>query len=503
MTDQMQGQVLRPGHPCQTPNLDRLAARGVRFERAYTPNPVCSPARASLMTGLLPHNHGVLTVTHCVDADQSCLRVENPHWAQRLSAAGYRTGYFGKWHIERSNDVKRFGWQPDGTNHSEEFKRRVEAARGATEKGQSPFSQSRKGGQTPGLRYELTGPEGYAPALLYEVMDEPVEGRWLGIITEMATEWLEGVMGSGEGVSPRFPRAENGDRLRERNGDSRQPWCCLVSVQEPHDPFRAHRKWFERYDVDRIELPASAWDDLAGRPNLYRKAQGIFAGLTDRQRREAMACYWASISEVDEQFGKIIAAVQRAGQLDKTIVVVTSDHGELLGAHGLWMKNVGAFEEVYNVPLVMAGPTVATGATCAGRVGLHDLCPTLCELAGAEAIGNADSRSFAGLLARPEEDGDWQRGFAEYHGTRQLLTQRVVGDGPQKFIHNGFDFDELYDLEADPQELRNLAEEAGYQGEVRRMMGLAWEYMKRTNAHTLVRTQYPVLRLAPVGPGPR
>ena len=114
MTDQMQGRVLDPGNPCLTPHFDRLAARGVRFPRAYTPNAVCSPARASLMTGLLPHSHGVLEVTHCVDDDQCNLRTEHPHWAQRLQAGGYRTGYFGKWHVERSNDLRRFGWEVDG-----------------------------------------------------------------------------------------------------------------------------------------------------------------------------------------------------------------------------------------------------------------------------------------------------------------------------------------------------------------------------------------------------
>ena len=94
MTDQMQGRVLDPDHVCKTPNFDRLASQGVRFARAYTPNAVCSPARASLMTGLLPHSHGVLEVIHCVDEDQCNLRRSFPHWAQRLEAAGYKTGYF-------------------------------------------------------------------------------------------------------------------------------------------------------------------------------------------------------------------------------------------------------------------------------------------------------------------------------------------------------------------------------------------------------------------------
>ena len=92
MTDQMQAAVLEPGHPCLTPHFDQLAQRGVRVQHAYTPNAVCSPARASLMTGLLPHNHGVLSVTHTMDDDQLNLRTDKPHWAQRLDANGYRTG---------------------------------------------------------------------------------------------------------------------------------------------------------------------------------------------------------------------------------------------------------------------------------------------------------------------------------------------------------------------------------------------------------------------------
>ena len=111
IADGMQAGTVEPGSPCQTPNMDRLAAMGRRFSRAYCPSPTCSPSRASLMTGLLPHNHGVLVVEHGRDADQCVLRKDKPHFAQRISAAGYKTGYFGKWHVERSNELAQFGWQ--------------------------------------------------------------------------------------------------------------------------------------------------------------------------------------------------------------------------------------------------------------------------------------------------------------------------------------------------------------------------------------------------------
>ncbi|MCK5804361.1 MAG: sulfatase-like hydrolase/transferase, partial [Lentisphaeria bacterium] len=114
LPDATAAHVIRPDSDCLTPNIDRVAARGLRFNRAHTVLPTCSPARASLMTGMLPHNHGVLQVEHTVDDDQSVLRTEYPHWAQRLSEAGYRTGYFGKWHIERTNQLEDFGWQVNG-----------------------------------------------------------------------------------------------------------------------------------------------------------------------------------------------------------------------------------------------------------------------------------------------------------------------------------------------------------------------------------------------------
>ncbi len=182
MTVQMQGRVLNPDHPCITPNLDRLAARGVRFTRAYTPNAVCSPARASLMTGLLPHNHGVLYVTHTVDDDQACLRTEYPHWSQRLDDAGYRTGYFGKWHIERTNALEGFGWQVNGAAGSELLSVKEAEAAAAVPK-EATFA----------LEKMLETP-GYHPNRFYGVTNMPPEQRGLGTKTAAALDFLDEVL---------------------------------------------------------------------------------------------------------------------------------------------------------------------------------------------------------------------------------------------------------------------------------------------------------------------
>jgi choline-sulfatase len=237
-------------------------------------------------------------------------------------------------------------------------------------------------------------------------------------------------------------------------------------VTEPHDPFVTGEAAYARYDVDAIPLQPNVHHDLARQPGIYRKAGRTWRDMTDRQRREAAACYYASITEIDAQFGTLIESVDAAGRLDDTIVVLTSDHGELLGSHGLYCKNVGGFEEVYQIPLVVSGPGAGEGVVSEARVALHDLAPTLLELAGLAPIGAPDSRSFRTVLADERHAGDYTRGFAEYHGGRYRLTQRIIWDGPWKLVWNGFDFDELYHLDDDPYEMHNLIDDAGRQEQV-------------------------------------
>ncbi len=451
MTDQMQGRVLGAGHPCRTPHLDRLAGGGMRFERAYTPNAVCSPARASLMTGLLPHNHGVLQVTHCGDPDQNVLREARPHWGQILQRHGYRTGYFGKWHVDHADRADRYGWQVHVNTKNP-------PVRGLT------------------VAYRHDRPPGYNPTLLYGVTDVPVEERYLGLTTAAARKFLKEATGGPA------------------------PWCCFVSSFEPHDPFICGKAAWAQYEVDALELPPNVHDDLSGRPGLYRKAARVWDGMTDRQRREAMACYYGSISEIDQQYGLLIEQLRDSGQLENTIIVLTSDHGELLGAHGLYTKNIHAGEEVYNIPMILAGPGITPGAVTGARVGLHDLYPTLLELAGLGYEAVPDSRSFAPLLGDPQLAGQYTGGYAEYFGGRIFLTQRIVWEGPWKYIFNGFDEDELYHLEADPYEMTNLIDDPRHQERVRQMCRRMWLRAQETGDQNFVNTHYASYRLAPVGP---
>jgi choline-sulfatase len=163
--------------------------------------------------------------------------------------------------------------------------------------------------------------------------------------------------------------------------------------------------------------------------------------------------------------------------------------------------NFGAFEELYNIPLIVAGPGIARGARTSARAGLHDLCPTLLELAGARPIEAPDCRSLAPVLKDPAAaEKDFTTGYAEYHGTRFGLTQRIYWEGPWKFVFNGFDYDELYNLDDDPHELRNLAAEAACRDRVRSMMTAVWRNIRDTGDRTLLNSQYYSMRFAAVGP---
>jgi arylsulfatase A-like enzyme len=240
---------------------------------------------------------------------------------------------------------------------------------------------------------------------------------------------------------------------------------------------------------------------MGARPNLYRRAQGTFAQMSEQDHKTAAACYYASVTEIDTQFGRLIEKIEQAGELDNTIIVLTTDHGEHLGAHGLYCKNFCASEEVYNVPLVVAGPGIAANTVTSARAGLHDLCPTLCDLAGVEPIDNGDSRSLAQLLADPPRyEADFTTGFAEYNGGRFDLTQRIYYRDDWKYIFNGFDYDELYNLARDPYEMDNRIDDPDCQEVRRTLAGAMWKIIRDTGDQSLFNTQYPILRLNEFGP---
>lgn len=466
VADGMQADTVRSDHPCQTPALEALAERGVRFQNAHTTCPTCSPARASLMTGLLPHNHGVLEVEHGRDDDQCVLRTEHPHFAQRLSAAGYRTGYFGKWHIERSHHIADFGWQ-EGIVKGADHVRGI----GRGEAGPETFELDES------LAGYVEGPRGYRRILHWGVTDTPLNSRYPGLT------------------------ALDAERFLSDCSDQSTPWCCCVSFSEPNEALVVGRETWNRYDPDAIPLPANFFDDMARRPNIYQREQQIGRSITEQHWRAARACYFGRITELDSIVHRLTSCLEETGQLQNTVVIFLADHGRYIGAHGFDAHNFGAFEEIYRIPLIVAGPDISQGKSCDAFVSIADVGVTVCDVAQAGPIDVADSQSLLPLLSAPESRlPQFDTGYAEYHGTRYPLMQRVVWQGPWKFVFNGFDFDELYNLEDDPDETNNRAADPDQQRRRQSMMSEIWKRVRDTGDRTIHESHYFSLRLACVGP---
>jgi len=468
MTDQQQASTVDPSSPCLTPTLDRLAHEGMRFTRAYTVNAICSPSRASLFTAVLPSTHGMVDCTHSVPAYRARFDTSLELWSQRLQEAGYHTGYFGKWHVERSNKLERFGFG------------RYEVHGGDCP---SPgFSEHRRSLGLPPtpesylLRHEICRP-GYRPYLTCGVLDEPVEGTAEYYIYSKGVDFVR--------------RAATQDR----------PWCAILSTSGPGDPHHVPASYYGRYDPAQISEPASFCDDLTDKPNIYLRMRSVWREMAWEHYAEAIARYYASCSMIDDQIARVLRAVEETGQADRTIVIYTNDHGIMMGAHGLMCLGVFPFEEGYRIPLIVRWPGEgAAGVTCDRLVSLLDLGPTILETVGCGELPGAHGRSLVPLL-KGQEPEDWRDDvYAEFHGQRFFWTQRIVWTERYKYVFNGFDFDELYDLKADLSELTNLARDPGYADVCREMAIRMWTHVRAAGDDNMLNSHYGMFLFAPIGP---
>ncbi len=454
MCDQMQKKSLQEA---LTPNFDSLVKDSVYFNNAYTTNAVCSPARASLMTGLLPHNHGVISVTHTMDSDQCRIREVYPHFAISLKENGYNTGYFGKWHVDQEEDPTKFGWDIALNYNTQKNK----------SKGIDEYYD---------IKY-YSEDTGYNKSIFYAVKNSEEDRPDMKAAVEDAKSFI----------------------INQKTND--RPWICFVSLTQPHDPFVCMKNYYDQYEDLNINIPDNWEDDLKNRPNVYKRAKSIWDQFSKEDKIKAKRCYLASISEIDHHFGTLINYLKQNRQYDDTVIIFTTDHGEHMGAHGLFCKNFCAGEEVYNIPMIIKGKDYPKATVSNARVGLHDLCQTILSISGCDNFEYNDSKTFIDALIDPKtNDINFTTGYAEYFGTRLMITQRVVYNKNYKFIFNGFDFDELYDLEKDPYEMCNLAEKQECSQVLKDMYGNMWEYVKKTGDKTLENIHYPILRLAKYGP---
>ena len=419
----------------RVPNFNRLAAESIVFRNAYVTQPVCTPNRAAVMTGLWPHNTGLVTNNIPLSKDTRCLNeiIDDPE---------YRTAYMGKWHlgdeIFAQHGFEEWVSMEDGYS-AYYAKGRDRAARSSYHHylvglGHKPANQ---GGQFS---------RGYAASL-------PIEQ-----------------------CKPRFLERSACDFLRRHRNE---PFMLYINFLEPHMPFTGPLD--DMYDPDEIDLPPNFNDPLEeNEPESYKKKVRSDAkkyGTTEREFRELIARYWGLNSQVDLSVGAILDELEELGLADNTIVVYTSDHGDMMGSHRMVAKGV-MYEESVRIPWLMRVPAMGRRQRVIAQVVSQiDLVPTLLELMGCvEAAENLPGQSLIPLV----EGGK----VAEEHvfiewGTRPRVRTVVSPDG-WKLCLSKEDKCQLFNLRDDPYETTNLYDSGKHEGVIARLAERIRAWQKKT-----------------------
>ncbi len=400
-----------------TPNLDRIAARGMRFTQATTNAPACGPSRMALATGLQPLRAGVL------NNDFGRAPHGLPTLYQRMRDHGYLVASSGKLHLGRIGAAGPKGDPPGtyalGFTHPFETEGKMSAGK-ASASGAGPYTHYLK---EKGLLEAFLADYGkrienqWARSNWDSVL--PAEDFHDAFIGRTATEWIQDVLES-------------------------HPWMMFVNFVGPHSPFDPPTEYADRYR-DAV-VPDVIPTRMEGKPEWIETRDH---GLAPDAVTEAQRQYCGAIEAIDDQVGALLDVLEERGMMDNTYIIFSSDHGEMLGDFGLYAKFV-AYEAALRVPLIIAGPGIEEGTVSDSLIELIDVNPTICELARLDAQEHIDARSFVPIL----------RGEATSHRKEaiSMLDNFVcVRTGEHKLIRNHNDVLELYDLREDPRELRNVA----------------------------------------------
>ena len=433
MTDQHTPHALgvRGDTVARTPHLDDLARGGVRFEHAYCADPICVPSRASLLTGLYPHNHKAYDNTRPWPFQHKTV-------AHAFSQAGYMTGLIGKMHFVDA--------QTHGFDYKLDFNDWYQYL----------------GPKTKLRAEEIVDPNSGSGLPQIDDLWRDHGDPWTGVIEN---DNRQGLVAVGK-ISPlaeedHFESFVARESIRFlRNHGKEQPFFLISSFLKPHDPFMPVERFARMFHGQDMTLPAS-WNkvDLSTVPKFvaenirYNSATPELSAA--EMAKERLALYYAGLAQADDCIGKLLKELRDLGLEEDTVVLYTSDHGEMMGAHGLWQKNF-FYEPSAGVPLIVRAPGVApANAVCGTPVSLVQVFRTLTDLCGLPPRAGLDGESFVDDLRKPQQARETEV-FAEINlpGPHAGYMMRK---GNFKYCYYPNDSAELYDLAADPDEIKNLA----------------------------------------------
>ena len=428
----------------QSPNIDRLAATGLRFERAYCQVPLCSPSRTSMLTGLAPGRTGIY---------------RNPG-GKRTGDGQYPGGHF-------RNVVPDVVTLPQRFKDAGYFSARVGKLYHYNVPGGTGtlFDIGTDGLDDPLSWQYVVNPAGRDVAEQHRIFSV-TPGQFGGSLSWYASDGTDGEQTDGLAATAAVGLL-NRSPAKNRKPDfyDDRPFFLAVGFYRPHTPYVALKSDFEQYPADDTPLPALSEDDRDRKPaEAYRSDKPASRKLSDDQKRQCISAYHASITLMDRQVGRVLDELERLGLDDSTIVIFTSDHGYHMYDHGIWQKQ-SLFENSARVPLIVRVPkavraAAARGESTAALAGLIDLYPTLAELAGLETPNGLDGVSLVPVLDDPEasvRESVLSEAAGKTHGVsvrtdRYRYTEYRRDDGTAAARL-------LFDYQTDPREMRNLADD--------------------------------------------
>ncbi len=404
---------------CKTPNIDQLGSEGVRFTKAYSQYPVCGPSRASLMSGYYPN----ATTTFGYVSGRKNIGAERKTWSQLFKDNGYYTARVSKiYHMGVPIDIET------GSNGQDD---------------EASWTE----------RFNSQGPEWKAKGEAELVQGNPdgsIERKGGNVMTIVKAEGDDLVHSDGK-------TAEKAIELLKKHKN--EPFFLAVGFVRPHVPFVAPKSYFKSYPQELVEMPKKVkgdWDDIPKRGINY--VTSVNGQMSLEQERKAVSGYYAAVTYMDAQVGKVLNALKEEGLEDNTIVIFTSDHGFHLGEHDFWMK-VSLHEESVRVPMIIKVPG-KKAEVCDSFVELLDLYPTIAELAGLDVSEHLQGKSLVKTLDHPEVDVR-DMAFSVSQGGRSFLLRS------KEWAYIQYDEDaasgvELFDMEKDPKQFNNLANKPNY-----------------------------------------
>ena len=394
----------------RTPNLDSLAENGVLFEHHYCQSPLCVPSRMSFMTGRQPSDIRVWS-NSCV------LPTDVTTFAHSLGAAGYETALIGRMHFVGWDQYHGFEKRPVGSLTAVHV--------GAAYPKLTPELRAATGQGRPAVT--TAGPGRTA----YQLYDE--------VVAKATVEYLQ-------------EKAKGNDR----------PFCAVAGFVLPHCPFVCPKEDWEYYHdkVTLPEMPEGYFENLHPAIKRWRKNRGV-EDLSDEEIRRGRTGYYGIVTHFDRQVGVVMDALRQTGLDRSTVLIYTSDHGEMAGEHGMWWKS-NFYEGAVSVPLIVSCPErFQPGRRVSEIVSLVDIGPTLVELAGAEPIPAATGISLVPLL--DGENVDWpNEAFSEHYPDKRVPPGRMIRRGRWKLVHYEGERPQLFDLETDPDEFHDLGDDPNH-----------------------------------------